>query len=894
VKNLPTGTVTFLFTDIEGSTTLLQRLGDRRYAEVLEEHRRLLRDAFLERHGHEVDTQGDAFLVVFPRARDALAAAVAAQRALIKHGWPDDAPLRVRMGLHTGEPVSGSGDYVGLDVHRAARICAAGHGSQILVSDAVGVLAARDLPPGVSLRDLGAHRLKDLKEPEHLLQVIHPDLPSDFPPLKSLSVLANNLPRQLTSFIGRKREMAEVKRLLSTARLVTLTGAGGSGKTRLALQVASEALEDYANGVWLVELASLSDPALVLQAVASALGIREISGRSLDATLLESLQSKEILLVIDNCEHVVEACARLIVSILQVAPDLRVLATSRESLGVSGETVWRVPSLSVPSRNTSAAQELVEYESVRLFIERAAAIQPSFALTPENGRAIVDVCRRLDGIPLAIELAAARVLALSVEEIARRLDDRFRLLTRGDRTALPRHQTLRAAVDSSYQLLSDQERTVWRRLSVFAGGWTLEAAETISQCNGDEGLNILDLLTQLVSKSIVVFDERFGGMRYRFLETIARYGRDRLAESGEAYAIQKQHLHWFLRLAEQAESELVGAQQVLWLERLEAEHDNVRAAIDWALASGEVEDGLRLAGAMWRFWFIHGYFAEGRRWLEALLRTGPLVKAAVRAKALLGAGNLAAFGQGDYQVARSCYEASLSLSRQADDARSVAFLLNSLGFVAAGQGDHAAARTLYEESLTIRRKLKDTWGIANSLHNLGRVVQRQGDYAAADALLRESLAIWRELGDKQNIAMALVNLGFVACNRGVAPDSARAFIEESLAIRQELGDKRGIAYALEGFAWLAAQQGQARRAAQLFGAAQALRETLGAPLPPADRPLYDRMVNMAQLRIGEDDFSAAWAEGRAMTLEQAVSRAKTSEKPPLEKETVESTRDFRE
>jgi class 3 adenylate cyclase len=463
---LPTGTVTFLFTDIEGSTALLQRLGDRRYAEILDEHRRLLRDAFEEGNGREIDTQGDAFLVAFSRARDAVATAVVAQRALMKHPWPDGASLQVRMGLHTGEPISNADRYVGLDVHRAARIGAAGHGGQILLSDAVSGLVARDLPPGVSLRDLRTHRLKDLKEPEHLFQVIHPDLGVNFPPLKSLDVLPNNLPRQLTSFIGRDREMAEVKTLLATTSLLTLTGAGGSGKTRLALQVATDLLEHYPDGVWLAQLAPLSEPTLIPKAVASAVGIPEQPGRPLTEAVLHYLQPRTPLLLLDNCEHLLEACAQLADALLQACPNLRILATGREPLGITGELTYRVPSLSLPDlKRLPSLETLTQYEAVRLFVERAAFSKPGFRITTSNAAGVAKVTHRLDGIPLAIELAAARVKALPVDVIATRLDDQFRLLTGGSRTGLPRHQTLRATLDWSYNLLSEDERTLLRRLS---------------------------------------------------------------------------------------------------------------------------------------------------------------------------------------------------------------------------------------------------------------------------------------------------------------------------------------------------------------------------------------------------------------------------------------------
>jgi len=882
VLGLPTGTVTFLFTDIEGSTDLLERLGDRRYAGVLAEHHRLLRSIFTEGGGREISTHGDAFLVAFRRAGDALNTAVAAQRKIAAHDWPGGASLRVRMALHTGEPVTVAGDYVGLDMHRAARICAAGHGAQILLSLTTRILVEDRLPSGVSLRDLGLHRLRDLQQPERVFQVLHPDLPADFPPLRSFETQATNLPRQLTSFIGREREMAEVKRLLRTARLLTLTGTGGAGKTRLAIQVAGDVVGAYADGLWMVELGALSDPARVPQAVASALGVREVAGRPLLEALVDYLKGRRLLLVLDDCEHLVAACAHLTETLLRACPDLQILATSREVLNIAGEVTFPVPSLSVPDpQPVFSLEHLVLYEAVRLFVDRAMLAQPAFALTARNAPAVAQVVRRLDGIPLAIELAAARVKVLPVEQIAARLDDRFRLLAGGSRTTLPRHQTLRAAIDWSYELLPEKERAVLRRLSVFAGGWTLEAAEAVCAGDGVEASDVLPLLTQLVLKSLVLTEEQVGGVRYRLLETVRQYSRDRLMESGEAAGVRERHRDWYVVLAERAESELVGADQAAWFDRLETEHDNLRQALEWSLESHEAEAGLRLAGAAWRFWFVRGYLAEGRGWLEGLLRTGGEAPAAVRAKALKAAGNLAVFGQGDHASGRSLYEESLAIWRKLGHKQGVATLLSNLAALVSGQGDHAAARALYEESLAICRELKDQWGTASALNNLGFASYRQGDYVAARNSYQESLAIWRELKDKQSIARAVTNLGLVA-TREKQYEQSRALCDEGLVIRHELGDKQGIAESLEALAGLAAAQEQYERAARLFGAVEALREAIGALLPPADRPDYDRSVEATRAGLGEEGFASAWAEGRSIPLDGAIREARMDERPGRE------------
>ncbi len=873
MPELPSGTVTFLFTDFEASTELLQRLGDSSYAKVLAEHHRLLHTIFAQAGGWEAGGQGDSVLAVFSRASAAVGAAVTAQLALARHSWPEGVEPRVRMGLHTGEPLMVSEGYAGLDVHRAARICEAGSGGQILLSLTTSTLTSDNLPAGVRLRDLGSYRLRDLQEPTRIFQVLHPGLPDEFPPLRSLDAFDNNLPRQLTGFVGRKHEIEEVRRLLSSSRLLTLTGAGGVGKTRLALRVAEEMLEEYRDGVWLVDLAALSDPALVTQTVASAVGIREMPGRPLLATLLDSLERKRHLLILDNCEHLVSACAHFAEAVLRRCPEVRILATSREPLAVSGETTWIVPPLSFPDvRRLPPPERLGEYEAVRLFLERTVAIRPTFALNRDNTPAVAVVCQRLDGMPLAIELAAARMNVLTAEQIAARLDDRFHLLTGRSRTVLQRHQTLRGAIDWSYDLLSQRERLLLQRLSVFAGGWTLEGAEGVCSGNGLDEPDVLDALTQLAFQSLTLIDEHPGSVRYRFLETVRQYGRDRLRESGEEEAARRRHRDWYLAFVERAERELEGSQQTAWFETVEAEHDNLRAALEWSVERGETAAALRMATSLGHFWFVHGYMAEGRKWLETALAGPGDVPAPLRAKALRTAGWLAVFGQGDYPAGRVLLEESLRLWRGITDKQNIAQLLHDLGSVAAHLGEHGRARDLYEESLDLRRTIGDRVGSAVSLHNLGRVAYRQEDYATAWALLQESLAIWHNAGHRDSAGMVLTNLGLVVCRQGEHAQ-ARSLLRQGLALHREFGDKRRIAFSLEAFGSLAVAQEKGARGARLFGAAEALRESLGSPLPPADRPDYDRGVAAARAGIGEDAFTAAWAEGRGMTLDEAVREA---------------------
>ena len=907
MTELPTGTVTFLFTDIEGSTRLLRQLGDK-YADVLSEHRRILRAVVQDNGGREVDTQGDAFFIAFPRAADALLAAIAAQRAIATYRWPEDIALRVRMALHTGEPLSADTGYVGMDVHRAARICAAGHGGQILLSQTTRNLISGD-PGDVQFRDLGEHRLKDVADAQHLFQVVAADLPAEFPQLKSLSNLSHNLPVQLTSFIGREFEVAEVGRLLTTTPLLTLVGFGGVGKTRLAVQVAAEVLDQYRDGVWLVELAALADPGFVPKMVASTLGVPEQAGRPLPEMLAESLSGKTLLLVLDNCEHLLSACVDLADALLKRCPWLRILATSREALGIAGELTYPVPPLCVLAPDGLLTPDIaMECESVRLFVERAVLSKPGFRLTSYNAAAVAQIASRLDGIPLAIELAAARVKVLDVEQIARRLDDRFHLLTGGGRNALPRQKTLQGAMDWSYDLLGEAERTVLRRLSAFPGGCVLEAAEAVCSGNGVEITEVLDLLTQLVDKSVVIVEAKMGEARYRLLETVRQYGRDRLREAGEDTETAARHRDWFLALAEPAEEGLRGPAQQSWLKRLDAEHDNLRAALEWSkTVDGGAEGGLRIATALTYFWHLRGHIKEARKWLAALLSTATGAPASLRARALCAAG-IIAWRLSEYGEASRWLEESLTLCAETQDTRTSGMALHFLAHVAKSTGDFDQAARRFEESLDQFNRLQDQWGRALSLSCLGSVVSRQGDYGRAKALLDESLALFTKVGDRLQAADALFSLakiaealgeyeramqlaqesleigrtmgnritiaaglaamGLAALRQG-AVERAVALLRESLRLRTELADREGIASCLALLGAAALEQGQPSHAAWLIAAADTLRATIGAAIRPAgyDR---DRLMSTLRNRLGEAEFELASAEGRAMSLDQAI------------------------
>ncbi|MGE5178111.1 MAG: protein kinase domain-containing protein [Bacteroidota bacterium] len=725
----------------------------------------------------------------------------------------------------------------------------------------------------------------------------------------------NNLPAALTSFVGRKRETAEIRRLLGQTRLVTVAGPGGSGKTRLAVQVASDLLVEASEGAWLVSLAPLTDPSLVPQHVAAAIGVREESGRPLSETLADAIGDKAMILVLDNCEHLVAACASLADALLEATPRLRVLATSQEPLGVAGEVVWRIPMLGVPDPAASArGREVVgRYEAVRLFVDRAGAAQPGFTLTDENASAVASICRRLDGIPLAIELAAARVKVLAPRQILARLEDRFKLLTGGSRTALPRQQTLRAAVDWSYELLAPLEKTLLQRLSVFAGGFTLESAEAVCGFDAIDPLDLLDGLSRLVDRSLVVPEEiEPGVLRYRLLETIRAYGMEKLSESGERAALRARHTEHFLDLAERAEPELRGPSQAEWLNRLAREHDNLRAALGaCAEAEGDHALGLRLAGALWRFWWVRGNWAEGRARLAALLAARPPEEAPAERQNALRAAAVLARGEGDYAAARPLLEEALALARRSDDRPGIALMLFELGNVANDQEDYAAARPLYEESLALRRELGDRCGVSAALHNLGVVAAASGDFVGAQTLYEEALGLHRELGNRAWEAASLNGLGGVAfylgdletsrgCHeaalviqgelgdsRGTAfsrrelgeiatalADHAAAsgYLTDALTIYHDLGDRQGIASTLEGCAALAAARGATGRALKLAGAAASLRESIQAPISAPDEARMERFLGPARL-AQNGRAEAELRAGRALAMEDAVQLA---------------------
>jgi len=718
-----------------------------------------------------------------------------------------------------------------------------------------------------------------------LMTDLHRVSRGEFPAGLAVAERRHNLPVQLTTFIGRNQEIANIQQLLSTTRLLTLTGAGGCGKTRLALKAAAVLLDQFQDGVWLVDLAPLSEHNLVLQSVASVLKLQEGPNRTLQQVLCDFVRHRHLLLVLDNCEHLIASCAQLAETLLQASTNLRILATSREALGVPGEMVWRVPSLSLPApAQALSTEESRSYEAICLFEERAGAVAPAFKIVPGNVASVAEICHRLDGIPLAIELAAARLKVLSVEQINARLKDRFRLLTGGSRTAMARQRTLEATVDWSYELLTETERQLMCRLSVFAGGWTLEAAEDVCSGNGIEKEETLDLLSHLVDKSLVNVDERSeckpdraqpsidedaaANQRYRCLETVRQYARERLMRSGDAERVRDRHLLFFSELIRRAEPELQKADQVIWLNRIQLEQDNLRAALDWCLASAERGDaGLELAARLNWFWTKRACFAEGQQWLERALAAGrpsPMLKA----KALNALSAMTVF-QGDYPRTLALLDESLACAREAEDLRAVAISLFLQGFLTADLGDLEKAAWLAAESQTAAIASGDLWAQGGPLELLGICAQYGGHYNRAGELFSEGLELFRRTGDKWAMAVLLQDLGCIRVVQGHYAQ-AEAVGAEGIALNQELGDRRGVAWCLDIYAAAAAAEGEAGRAARLWGASDGLLEIVGAPLLPQNIWLRDRYFDSVKESLGDGSFQAILSEGRAMSLKQAI------------------------
>jgi predicted ATPase/class 3 adenylate cyclase len=906
-------TVTLLFADIAGSTRLLAGLGSE-YAALLTDYRRLMADAAEPEHGTLIDTAGDGLFYSFPTARGALTAALAAQRAFHGHAWPSGAQVEARMGIHTGEPITSDTSLVGIDVHRAARICAAGHGGQVLLSVTTHELLGAP-PTDVVLRDLGEHHLKDLERPERVFQATATDMPAEFPPLRSLENWPNNLPRQLSTFVGREDALAAVSAQLGTSPLLTLVGPGGVGKTRLALEAAAQAMDAFPDGAFVVELTDLIDDSLIPETIAATLHVREQPGVPILTTLAQQIGDRRILLVFDDCDHVLEAVATAADDLLRACSGLRALATSREALGIAGESLYPVASMALPAPDAvvsvQSVETIAEVEAVRLFVERARAVQPSFVLSERNVAAVAQICRRLDGIPLAIELAAARVRALPPEQIAARLDDRFRLLTGGSRMALPRHRTLKAAMDWSFELLTGVERVFFARLAVFAGSFGLEAAEQVAGSDPVDATDTLDLLSRLIDRSLVVLEETPSEARYRLLDTVQQYAAERLAEVDPAETTAARHRAHLVWLVEQLAPLLfAGPQAAASAERLALDHENLRAALQSADRdpSGAVDE-LRLAGNLWRYWELGGHLAEGRSWLtRALARTDGEVSE-LRANALSGLASLAA-QQGDLVAADAGYSAALATHRALGGPAGIAYAASNVANIAAERGNFAQARELYEESIGLTREMQDDRATAIGVMSLADVLGRQGETAEARRLFDEAVATFRGTGDPFGLALALgrdatfsLSLGDTADartkheealetyrrfddGRGVARtlmflgdivavegDNPRAEVlyRESIEQRRQLGDRAGLAAACDRVARLHVLS-DPERAARLIGFADGQRELIGASLAPADAAERDQLLAALQGRLGAG-FDGLRSEGRRLSLDAVLAGA---------------------
>lgn len=862
-RDLPAGEVTFLFSDIEGSTRAWEHYPGAMPA-ALARHQAVVRSAVIACGGSVVKDTGDGLFAVFRSPHAAVLAAVEAQRGLRAVAWMETGALRARMGLHTADAEPEHGDYHGVPVNRCARIMGVAQGGQVLVSDAAYRRLALDPPPDVSFLDLGQHRLRDLSVAVRLLQVLHPELEAVFPPLRSLNVLPNNLPALPSSLVGREQELTELSGLLGRTRLLTLTGAGGVGKTRLALQLAADQAEAFTDGAWVVDLAGLGEPELVPQAVASALRIAEQPGRSWVDSVMWFLRDRHVLLVLDNCEHLLTAVASLARLVLERCPGVKMLATSREALRTPGEVSWRVPSLPLPDGVGVSDAE-------RLFLERAAEADPRYRPVGADREAVAQTCARLDGLPLAIELAAARVRVLSASEIAARLGDRFRLLTGGARTSLPRQRTLEAAVAWSYDLLDEKERLLFERLSVFAGAFTLAAAEQV--CAGEviEPSDVLDLLTGLVDRSLVVHEQPGPPSRYRLLETMRAYGQDRLVADGKLAPLRDAHLAWVNSFARTAQAHLDGPEQERWLDAVAAELDDVRAALSWAVAGGDTATGLACAATLYRYWYVRA-IREGRMWLDRLLGNTEEAPPKILAKALYAAGELCS-EQGDFEVARSCHEQALGLYRELGHRRGEAWALHGLGIAEWGLSRTTVAGERLHAALQEFRELDDPVGTAFALQLVALWEFRYGDREAAVEYVEEHERLVRPTRIPELVAHAAEFSAFAHWQTSGDPRLGRDGLREALTLFRAVGSVLCTLHCLENIATWAVDTGHPDAAMRLLGAADAIRADAGTPVPPYERLFYDETWDATRSAVDEESFAAGLACGRELDLPEAIDEA---------------------
>jgi predicted ATPase/class 3 adenylate cyclase len=901
----PTGTVTFLFTDIEGSTKLAQEYPDVLPA-LLARHREILQQAIQGQNGYLFQIVGDSFSAAFHSAIDALNAALDAQRKLYTESWTP-APIKVRMGIHTGvaqlaDDPTIEGPYSGYaTLALTQRIMSAGHGGQILLSQSTFDLTRDRLPENVELSEMGERHLKDVLRPEHLYQLTVPDLPSAFPSLNTLESFHHNLPIQLTSFVGREKEIAEIKAMLNSARLVTLTGSGGTGKTRLSIEVGTELLLAFSNGVWLIELAPLADPAQIIPALAQAFGLQELPFRPLASQVMDYLRDKKLLLILDNCEHLIAACARLADDLLHQCTGLKVLASSREALGIAGGMAYRTPSLA-------------DSESIRLFVERAHAANARFSLTDSNVSSVTQICSRLDGIPLAIELAAARTKLLSADQIAARLDDLFRLLVGGSRTALPRQQTLRALIDWSYDLLSEEEKQLLWNASIFMGGWTLDALEAVS-----EDPNAIEHLEQLINKSLVVTEERDNEMRYFMLETIRQYAREKLFDAKQASVARDRHFVYFDDYSEKIWDATRSAEILVWRDKADQEMENMRAALEWGL-DHHAEEAVHLAA---NICVIAGWMgnqtdalAEVKLALGRIRSLPPaegeanIMRQKIMAKALFVEGMTGMSG-GNIPAALESLREAISLARRTGDKRMLGYSLEM--FYTASTFEHPLAQAdAAEEGFSILSEIDDPWGLGIATMNMARIASARGDVNAAQKFFGKLKERLQDASVSFQAGMGYLGMGYDERSKG-NPEIAKGHFEEGLKIFkqlrfrtfetvmkselghiarvtgdfagakeiykktiaafQDLGNRSATAHQLECFAFLAIIDEEPPRAARLFGAAEALREKINVPMMSQERVEYDQAMAQLHAMLTAMEFTTLWAEGRSMTMEQAIELA---------------------
>jgi len=826
----PSGTVTFLFTDIEGSTKLAQTHADK-WESLRTRHHEILRTAIESNNGYVFQIIGDAFCASFHTAGDAVKAALQSQQDLQKEPW-GEVVIRVRMGIHTGEAETDGIDYRGyLTLSLIQRVMSAGHGGQILLSHSAENLVRNQLPKDVSLRDMGEHKFKGISNLVRVYQVVAPELQNEYPPLRTLSVFPNNLPSQLTSFVGREKELAEVKKLLNNTRMLTLIGPGGTGKTRLSIQAASEILEQYPDGVWLVELAPILDPLLLPRTTALAMGLRDEPQRPIIDMLCDYLNEKKMLIILDNCEHLVDACAQMSDRLLRASSQAKILASSREALGIAGEVTYRVPSMGLPDMgHLPPIESLSQFEAVKLFIDRATSAVSTFSVSNDSAPFLAQVCFRLDGIPLAIELAAAKIRVLNLEQIAKRLDDRFRLLTGGSRTAMERHQTLRATIDWSYKLLPQEEQTFFRRLAVFVGGWTLEAAETV--CGDDSnpgfvgGEDILSLLENLINKSIVIKDENEQGTRYHLLETMRQYANEKLVDADESDSLRGRHLEYFIDLAETASPHLIRPEQLEWLAQLDASYENLRLALDWALSKDTAEAALRLCAALGKFWGIRCFWLEGSKWLKsALEKSTPAptkVEQLARVRALSWDVSLAD-NLDDLERMKRSTELCFTLAQEISDRREIAIARLNLGRYLERCEDYDGALPLFEQSLTDFTALNEPYWTAVTNGALKSALVIKGNQDLTELVIR-NVELARKAGEREHLSQELQEFSFWHF-RNNRLDEAEKYSREADLLLKEIGSNMNIASTF--YADMAWVNGKFEEAAHIYDEIQERLDILG-------------------------------------------------------------------